>query len=223
MSAAFATFSKPIGAALHFSFQRSAGVKPDNAAVRAAIRDTPPLIMFGSYNERMYMAEAGSRAVYIPAAFPGAVIRRHTGTPFMGYSGATYLVQEVCNALFDALFTILPLSTQMDKTDPTPARLHTELSWEEDAKDALTSLWNASRCWCGSRRPSASAMRPSVARAAQARNRLVRRGSPKQFWKAGAYERRGFNPIFAGVPLASMPPGARCSLLVSQGYLETET
>ena len=117
-----------------FSFARKAGVKPDNEAVRNAVRTTPPLILFGSYNERMYLAEAGGRAIYVPASFPGAVIRRHTGTPFMGYSGATYLVQEVCNALFDALFNILPLAADLDRVDPTPARLHEEILWSDEAK-----------------------------------------------------------------------------------------
>mgnify|MGYP000394357356 FL=1 len=123
-----------------FAFARRPGVKPDNAAVREAIRTTPPLIMFGSYNERMYMAEQGSRAMYIPASFPGAIIRRHLGTPFMGYSGATYLIQEVCNALFDALFNILPLATDMDKVEATPSRLHQELPWTDEAQAALEEL-----------------------------------------------------------------------------------
>jgi chlorophyllide a reductase subunit Z len=123
-----------------FAFSRCAGVKPDNEAVRKAIREKPPLVLFGSYNERMYAAEAGGRSVYIPASFPGAVIRRHTGTPFMGYSGATYMIQEVCNALFDALFHILPLGTELDKVEATPARLQPDLPWNEDAKDALDAL-----------------------------------------------------------------------------------
>jgi 3,8-divinyl chlorophyllide a/chlorophyllide a reductase subunit Z len=129
-----------LGLPCAFSFQRSAGVKPDNAAVREAIATNPPLVMFGSYNERLYMAETGARGIYVPASFPGAAIRRHTGTPFMGYSGATWLVQEVCNALFDALFHILPLSTQMDVAEATPSRIAREISWDDDAKAKLDAL-----------------------------------------------------------------------------------
>ena len=132
-----------MGLPCNFAVGRTAGVKTDNHNVREMIATNPPLVIFGSYNERMYMAETAARGIFIPASFPGAAIRRHTGTPYMGYSGATYLVQEVCNALFDALFHILPLSTQMDGGAATPARREVSLRWEAKAKEKLDAIVDA--------------------------------------------------------------------------------
>ena len=127
-----------LGLPCSFQFARKPGVKPDNETIRNAIRENTPLIVFGSYNERMYLAEIGSSSIYIPASLPGTIIRRHTGTPFMGYAGACYVLQEVCNALFDALFNILPLGTDLDQVAATPVR--DNLSWAADAEDTLASI-----------------------------------------------------------------------------------
>lgn len=123
-----------------FSFARTAGRKPDNDAVKEAVAENPPFVIFGSFNERMYMQETGARSVYIPASFPGAVIRRHTGTPFMGYQGASYIIQEYCNGLFDALFHILPLARDMDKVDATPSRELQAMAWTDEAEHELDRL-----------------------------------------------------------------------------------
>jgi 3,8-divinyl chlorophyllide a/chlorophyllide a reductase subunit Z len=129
-----------MGLPCHFAFSRTAGAKTDNETIRKTVHERMPLVLFGGYNERMYASEVGGRAIHIPASFPGAVIRRHTGTPFMGYAGATYVVQEVCNALFDALFHILPLATDLDQAEATPSRIHSQLAWDEDAKRALDRI-----------------------------------------------------------------------------------
>jgi 3,8-divinyl chlorophyllide a/chlorophyllide a reductase subunit Z len=123
---------------------RKAGLKPDNANIRDSLKKTQPLILFGSFNERMYLAEAAAKTTFIPASFPGAIIRRHTGTPFMGYSGAVYIVQEVCNALFDALFNIIPLASDLDRIDPTPSRIESELPWNAEAQALLDEVLAAS-------------------------------------------------------------------------------
>jgi chlorophyllide a reductase subunit Z len=120
-----------------FAVQRKPGVKTDNDTVQDLLTSTPPMIMFGSFNERMYMAERSQRGKFIQLSYPGAIVRRHTGTPVMGYSGATWMIQEVCNALFDMLFDILPRAGELDRIEPTTTRAGSALPWSPEAQKLL--------------------------------------------------------------------------------------
>ncbi|NJL94523.1 MAG: chlorophyllide a reductase subunit Z [Anaerolineae bacterium] len=112
----------------------------DTEALRHLLHTRPPAFVFGSINEKIYLSEGGARQTsFIPAAFPGPVVRRAVGTPFMGYRGTVYLLQEIVNRLYEALYNFLPLDSayanQGKGTAPSP--VPGNLPWQPQARAAL--------------------------------------------------------------------------------------
>jgi len=84
--------------------------EPDNIEIRRRLHAKAPAFVFGSINEKIYLSEAAARMVhFIPATFPGPVVRRTTGTPFMGYAGAAHIMQELVNHFYEMVFNFLPV------------------------------------------------------------------------------------------------------------------
>lgn len=113
----------------------------DNEAVRELIHSKAPTFLYGSLNERIYLAEAGAKQTnYIMAAFPGAIVCRSVGTPFMGYRGTVHIIQEIVNRLYDALFNFLPVDTayqQQRQGGVVGASVPSSIPWQSEAKAVL--------------------------------------------------------------------------------------
>jgi 3,8-divinyl chlorophyllide a/chlorophyllide a reductase subunit Z len=124
--------------------------EPDNIEIRKRLHAKAPAFIFGSINEKIYLAEANARAShFIASTFPGPVVRRTTGTPFMGYAGAANLMQELVNRFYDIVFNFLPVETVKQEVGgrgpgagppPPPAgpdRSSETMAWSKEATDRL--------------------------------------------------------------------------------------
>jgi chlorophyllide a reductase subunit Z len=127
-----------LGLPIMFSAYRTGPESTPNEVVREALRDASPapMLVFGSINERMIIAQEKIPSRFMQCSFPGAVVRRATGTPFVGYAGAVWLLQCICESLFDVLFANLPTSAAPSPANAPTLRLignNETLVWDDDA------------------------------------------------------------------------------------------
>ncbi len=105
----------------------------DNSEIRKRLQSTPPQLMFGRIVDKIYLSEVGAKTYFIQSGYPGPFVRRALGTPYMGFSGAVYLVQEIVNILYDTLFQFLP----SHKIDSDLLESEVPMEWTAEAKAVL--------------------------------------------------------------------------------------
>jgi len=108
----------------------------NNNDVREELANQQPQFLFGRMADKIYLAELGAKTRFIPAGFPGPIVRRALGTPFMGHSGAVYLLQEIVNALYDTLFHFLPISMRSSE-GPIETK---KITWTKEANAILEEI-----------------------------------------------------------------------------------
>ncbi|NTW83283.1 MAG: chlorophyllide a reductase subunit Z [Chlorobiaceae bacterium] len=116
-----------------FSFDSS---EADNTVVRNEIQQKQPQFLFGRIVDKICLAELDAKTRFVPAGFPGPIVRRALGTPFMGHSGAIYLIQEIVNALYDMLFNFLPINSRSSVQQDSGARI----TWSSEANAVLNEI-----------------------------------------------------------------------------------
>ncbi len=107
----------------------------DNTRIREEIQQKQPQFLFGRIVDKIYLAELEAKTRFIPAGFPGPIVRRALGTPFMGHSGAVYLLQEIVNSLYDMLFNFLPLNRRTAVEEPAQ-----KVAWSNEANALLNDI-----------------------------------------------------------------------------------
>ena len=151
------------GPALHLRRARAwPAPRPTTRRSAALVREKPPLILFGSYNERMYLAEAGGRGAMLhPGLVPGRdhpPPHRHAvhGLCRRDLPRAGSLQRAVRRAVQHPAARHRPRPRRCDARAPATR----ELPWDDDAQ-ALPrrDASKPSPCWCASRPPSACATR----------------------------------------------------------------
>jgi chlorophyllide a reductase subunit Z len=105
----------------------------DNSEIRRRLQSNPPQLMFGRIVDKIYLSEVSAKTYFIQSGYPGPFVRRALGTPYMGFSGAVYLVQEIVNILYDTLFQFLP----GQKVGSESAEIEAPMEWTAEAKSLL--------------------------------------------------------------------------------------